>query len=188
MSAGRPCCAWIPQGRFPIARTPYSQACALWGHAPLSRKSSPCSCAWACDSSCTGMPQAQALLPLSSGIWLYGLRIPCLPASAFLICTSAKALSVSALIFPVLKQRFAAFLTERNENGQFRHRRLRSAFSSIKNNLQELFTFQGYPILDIPTTNTCEGYSGQLKRKARVHSGLTKKHLKKVIIRLLLGR
>ena len=91
--------------------------------------------------------------------------------------------------FNALNQRFRGFLKERNENGQFSHRRLRSAFRSIKKNLPELFTFQEYPGLKIPTTtNSCEGYFGQLKRKARVHSGLTREHLKKVIMRLLLGR
>ena len=91
--------------------------------------------------------------------------------------------------FKALKNRYADFLKERNESGQFRHRRLRSAFRSIKKNLPELFTFQEYPGLKIPTTtNSCEGYFGQLKRKARVHSGLTREHLKKVIMRLLLGR
>ena len=59
--------------------------------------------------------------------------------------------------FKALKHRYADFLKERNENGQFRHRRLRSAFRSIDRNMPDLFTWQENPELGIDnTTNTCE--------------------------------
>ena len=87
-----------------------------------------------------------------------------------------------------LKERFADFLRERNENGRFVHRRLRSAFRSITENLPDLFTWKENPGLNIPnTTNSCEGYFRQIKSKIRVHPGLKKERLKKVIARLFSG-
>ena len=89
--------------------------------------------------------------------------------------------------FKSLKHRYADFLKERNENGQFRHMRLRSAFRSIDRNMPDLFTWQENPELGIDnTTNTCEGYFRQIKTRARVHSGLKKERLKKVIEMLFL--
>lgn len=91
--------------------------------------------------------------------------------------------------FKALKHRYADFLKERNENKQFKHRRLRSAFRSIDRNMPDLFTWQENPGLNIPnTTNTCEGYFRQIKTRLRVHSGLKRERLKKVIERLFIGR
>ena len=89
--------------------------------------------------------------------------------------------------FKALKNRYADFLKERNESGQFRHRRLRSAFRSIDRNMPDLFTWQENPELGIDnTTNTCEGYFRQIKTRIRVHSGLKRERLKKVIEMLFL--
>ena len=91
--------------------------------------------------------------------------------------------------FKALKHRYADFLKERNENRQFKHRRLRSAFRSIDRNMPDMFTWQENPGLNIPnTTNTCEGYFRQIKTRLRVHSGLKRERLKKVIERLFIGR
>jgi hypothetical protein len=48
--------------------------------------------------------------------------------------------------FKELQDKHKDFLKERNELNQFQHRRLRSAFRSIKTNLPYLFTFQDYQI------------------------------------------
>ena len=91
--------------------------------------------------------------------------------------------------FKALKQRYEDFLKERNENGQFKHRRLRRAFRSIDRNMPALFTWREHPELEIEsTTNSCEVYFRQIKTKIRVHIGLKKERLKKVIERLFLGR
>jgi hypothetical protein len=60
--------------------------------------------------------------------------------------------------FSKLQLKYQEFLKERNENKQFVHRRLRSAFRSLKTNLPYLFTYKNYPELNIPnTTNSCDG-------------------------------
>ena len=93
------------------------------------------------------------------------------------------------LEYKALKTRYAGFLKERNERGQFMHKRLRSAFRSLAQNLPDLFTWQDFPDLKIPTTTgSCEGYFSQMKRKVRTHPGLKIFRLKKLVLRLLSGR
>ena len=71
----------------------------------------------------------------------------------------------------------------------YTHKRLRSAYKSLKTNLPYLFTYQRYPELNIPnTTNSLDGYFNVLKSKLNVHRGLSKKRVKKVVIELLKGR
>jgi hypothetical protein len=71
--------------------------------------------------------------------------------------------------YAALKQRWNNYLKERNEN---KHRKLRRAFGSLKKNMPRLFIYKAFGSLKIPyTTNSCEGYFGQLKSKVRVHSG-----------------
>jgi len=66
------------------------------------------------------------------------------------------------------------------------HRRLRSAYRSLKTNLPYLFTFQKYPELNIPnTTNSIEGMFSGIKTKLRNHSGLRKKRKIKLLDYLL---
>jgi len=55
----------------------------------------------------------------------------------------------------------------------YTHKRLRSAYRSLKTNTPYLFTYQDYPDLNIPnTTNSLDGSFTNLKSKLRNHSGL----------------
>lgn len=55
----------------------------------------------------------------------------------------------------------------------YTHRRLRSAYRSLKTNTSYLFTYQDYPDLHIPnTTNSLDGSFTDLKSKLRNHSGI----------------
>jgi hypothetical protein len=54
------------------------------------------------------------------------------------------------------------------------HRRLRSAYRSLKNNLPYLFTWYDNMELQIPnTTNAIDGHFADLKNKLRNHNGLS---------------
>ena len=61
--------------------------------------------------------------------------------------------------------KYRDFFIERNENGQFIHRSLRSALFRIKSALPNLFTYQKYPTLNIPNTtnNIDDGINTKLK-------------------------
>ena len=88
--------------------------------------------------------------------------------------------------FKDLQNKYKDFLKERNEQGQFQHRKLRSAIRSIKSNLPYLFTFQDHKELKIePTTNSCEGSFGQWKYKVRLHRGMTDDRMQQMIRKLL---
>lgn len=53
------------------------------------------------------------------------------------------------------------------------HKRLRSAYRSLKTNLPYLFSYQKYPELRIPNTNnSLEGYFSKLKKLLNNHNGL----------------
>ena len=55
----------------------------------------------------------------------------------------------------------------------YTHKKLRSAYRSLKTHTPYLFTFQDYPDLKIPnTTNSLDGSFTNLKSKLRNHSGL----------------
>lgn len=57
----------------------------------------------------------------------------------------------------------------------YTHKRLRSAYRSLKSNTNYLFTFQDYPELHIPkTTNSLDGSFTNLKSKLRNHTGIKK--------------
>ena len=78
------------------------------------------------------------------------------------------------------------FLKERNEQGQFIHRRLRSAKRSLKTNLPYLFTYRNYPELAIPnTTNSCDGSFAHWKQKVKIHRGLKRERRNKMVNFLL---
>jgi len=76
---------------------------------------------------------------------------------------------------------YGDFLQEKTiEDGtnrwHYTHRRLRSAYRSLINNLPYLFTFQSQPKLKIPnTTNHCDGLFAHLKQKILIHRGISKK-------------
>lgn len=82
----------------------------------------------------------------------------------------------------ILKEQYNDFLKEKNNTGQFVHRRLRSAIRSVTVNLPYLFTYKDYPHLSIPnTTNTCDGSFAHWKQKIKIHRGLSKKNRYKMI-------
>ena len=85
-----------------------------------------------------------------------------------------------------LRGLYGDFLKERNDQGQFKHRRLRSAFRSLKTNLPYLFTCKNHPELTIPnTTNSCDGSFAHWKQKVKIHRGLRKERRNKMINFLL---
>jgi transposase-like protein len=79
------------------------------------------------------------------------------------------------------------FLNERtvnpnNNKSFYTHKRLRSAYRSLKTNLPWLFTWYDHIELKIPnTTNAIDGHFADLKNKLRNHNGLSVKRKKKFI-------
>ncbi len=75
-------------------------------------------------------------------------------------------------------EKWCDFLNERTTNtetgkSRYTHKRLRSAYRSLKTNLKWLFTWYDYIELGIPnTTNAIEGHFADLKNKLRNHNGL----------------
>lgn len=68
----------------------------------------------------------------------------------------------------------------------YTHKKVRSAYRSLKHNLPHLFTYLKYPELNIPnTTNDLDGSFSALKKKLAVHHGLRKDRRYKVISQLL---
>ncbi|MGP5495640.1 IS256 family transposase, variant Zn-binding type, partial [Psychrobacter celer] len=71
------------------------------------------------------------------------------------------------------------YLSERSTNEDtgrswYTHKRLRSAYRSLRTNSDWLFTYQEYGHLDIPnTTNSLEGLFSELKRQLHSHHGLS---------------
>lgn len=84
-------------------------------------------------------------------------------------------------------QKWKSFLDERilnEETGKshYAHKRLRSAYRSLKTNLPWLFTWYDNIELNIPnTTNALEGHFADLKNKLRNHNGLSLTRKKKFI-------
>lgn len=84
-------------------------------------------------------------------------------------------------------EKWETFLNERTINpmtnkSYYTHKRLRSAYRSLKNNLPWLFTWYDYIELSIPnTTNAIDGHFADLKNKLRNHNGLSLKRKKKFI-------
>lgn len=69
---------------------------------------------------------------------------------------------------------------------RYTHRRLRSAYLSMKRNLPFLFTCQKFPELEIPnTTNSLDGYWSRVKNLLAAHRGKNKERLKKMINEIL---
>jgi hypothetical protein len=90
--------------------------------------------------------------------------------------------------------RWAEFLKERTvdpETGRwyYTHRRVRSAYRSLKGNLPYLFTYQKYPELNIPnTTNSLDGSISHLRDKLGAHRGLKLSRLLKMTGEILRGK
>ena len=76
--------------------------------------------------------------------------------------------------------RWTDYLNERSKSSltgktYYTHKRLRSAYLSLKRHLPYLFTFEEFPDLKIPnTTNALDGQFSNLKNKLRNHNGLSK--------------
>jgi len=91
-------------------------------------------------------------------------------------------------------QKWETFLKEKTTNPDtgrwcYTHKKVRSAYRSLKTNLPYLFTYQLYPELHIPnTTNSLDGYFSRLKKLLNVHSGLNEKRKFKIIVEILKGR
>ncbi len=77
-------------------------------------------------------------------------------------------------------EQYKNYLNERTihpETGKSRytHQKLRSAYSSLKRNLDDLFVFEKYPELGIHnTTNLLDGAFAGLKRHLACHHGMSK--------------
>jgi len=77
------------------------------------------------------------------------------------------------------------FITGRKK-WYYTHKKVRSAYRSLKTNLPHLFTYLKYPELNIPnTTNNLDGSFSALKKKLAAHHGLRKDRRYKVISQLL---
>ena len=81
--------------------------------------------------------------------------------------------------------KWKSFLNERTINTEsgksfYTHKKLRSAYRSMKSNLPWLFTWDVYSDLKIPnTTNAIDGHFADLKNKLRNHNGLSLTRKKK---------
>ena len=83
-------------------------------------------------------------------------------------------------------QKHVKFIQERNLKGNYRHRKLRSAIYSLQENLLYIFKYKDHKNLNIPnTTNSLEGYFGQIKYKINLHRGLKEKRKKDLINEIL---
>ena len=91
-------------------------------------------------------------------------------------------------------EKWREFLVEKTINpetgkGHYMHRRLRSAYFSLKRNLPYLYTYKRHPELDIPnTTNGLESSFAYLKELVRVHRGLKDDLKHKMIDSILQNR
>jgi hypothetical protein len=83
--------------------------------------------------------------------------------------------------------KWETFLNERTTNletgkSHYTHKRLRSAYRSLKTNLNWLFTWYDIIELNIPnTTNAIDGHFSDLKNKLRNHNGLSRARKMKFI-------
>lgn len=87
--------------------------------------------------------------------------------------------------------KWSKFLKDRTiniETGKwfYTHKRVRSAYHSLKINTPYLFTYQKYPELNIPnTTNSLDGYFSHLKELIKIHRGLNRELKRKMIDQIL---
>ena len=97
-------------------------------------------------------------------------------------------------ILDLWHERWTDFLKERTisiDNPKrwfYTHKRIRSAYRSLKGNLPYLFIYKDYPDLNIPnTTNSLDGYFSHLKDLVKIHRGL-KSTIKHKIINEILNK
>ncbi len=88
-------------------------------------------------------------------------------------------------------EKWKEFLKERTVNPEtdkwfYTHKRIRSAYRSLKTNLPYLFTYQKYPHLNIPnTTNSLDGSFSYLRTLLNIHRGLKQERRWKLIQEIL---
>lgn len=76
--------------------------------------------------------------------------------------------------------RWGSFIKQRtthpdSKHWSYTHKRLRSAYRSLSNNLPYLFTYQSQPNLAIPnTTNSLDGSITHIRKMLNLHRGLAK--------------
>lgn len=89
--------------------------------------------------------------------------------------------------------RWSSFIRERTTDSStgrwhYTHKRLRSAYRSLRLNLPYLFTYEKHPERNIPnTTNSLDGCFAYLKELVRVHRG-SRRNLKDKIIEEILWK
>jgi hypothetical protein len=68
----------------------------------------------------------------------------------------------------------------------YTHRRVRSAYLSLKRNLPYLFTYQKYPELNMPnTTNSLDGFWSRVKNLLSAHRGKSQERKRKIVTEIL---
>ena len=86
---------------------------------------------------------------------------------------------------------YTTFINEKTyvagtKHWHYTHRRVRSAYLSLKRNLPFLFTYQRYPELNIPnTTNSLDGYWSRVKNLLSAHRGKSQERIKKMVTEIL---
>jgi len=111
--------------------------------------------------------------------------------TSLLVHTDKETFSYYVEIFWIIHK---GFLNERSQDSKWRwhyiHKRTRSAYNSLKNNLKYLFTRYDYLWkVDIPnTTNWLEWLFWNIKPKVALHRGLKKERKMKLILTLLHGK
>ncbi len=76
--------------------------------------------------------------------------------------------------------------TNGTKRWRYTHRRVRSAYNSLKRNLPYLYTYQKYPDLKIPnTTNSLDGYWSRIKNLLSAHRGKNKERIRKIATEIL---
>lgn len=92
--------------------------------------------------------------------------------------------------FNFWEAKWSDFLKEKSTNDKgksaYKHQRLRSAWLSVKHNMEWLWTFYDNPELGLPNTNNAmEGLNSSIKEKLRRHKGISVERRKDLIIDLL---
>ena len=88
-------------------------------------------------------------------------------------------------------EKYSKFLNEKTytigcRHWHYTHRRVRSAYASLRRNMSYLFTYQKYPNLNIPnTTNSLDGYFSRLKNLLSAHRGKNKERIRKIAREIL---
>jgi len=88
-------------------------------------------------------------------------------------------------------QTYESFMNEKTyilgtRRWRYTHRRVRSAYLSLKRNLPFLFTYQKYPELNIPnTTNSLDGFWSRVKNLLSAHRGKSRERMRKMVTEIL---